>query len=80
MPPIHPLDYIALITDNSTQLELSRTIEDLSSTLALVEHGLADMLDSFSHSTIEEEQEDGFFEMQNSLDDGYRPFLVASSG
>lgn len=59
MPSIPPFDYIALITENSTQLELIRTIEDLSHTFAIVEQGLLEILEPLSNDIIEEEQEDG---------------------
>ncbi|KAJ7733783.1 STE/STE20/YSK protein kinase [Mycena maculata] len=56
-PPIRPLDYTALITSESTHLELARTIDDLSQWLSIVETGLGNMLDMTYASTIEEEQE-----------------------
>ncbi|KAJ7502722.1 Pkinase-domain-containing protein [Mycena galericulata] len=56
-PTIRPLDYTALITSESTHLELARTIDDLSQWLSIVETGLGNMLDMTYASTIEEEQE-----------------------
>ncbi|KAJ6586809.1 Pkinase-domain-containing protein [Mycena vulgaris] len=56
-PPVRPLDYTALITSESTHMELARTIDDLSQWLSIVETGLGNMLDMSYASTIEEEQE-----------------------
>ncbi|KAJ7497186.1 Pkinase-domain-containing protein [Mycena latifolia] len=56
-PPVRPLDYTALITNESTHTELARTIDDLSQWLSIVETGLGNMLDMSYASTIEEEQE-----------------------
>jgi hypothetical protein len=58
---VRPLDYAALMSTESTQLELARIVDDLSRTLAMVEGGLASMLletTSGAHETIHEEQED----------------------
>lgn len=56
-PVIRPLDYTALITNESTHTELARTIDDLSQWLSIVESGLGNMLEMTYASTIAEEQE-----------------------
>ncbi|KAF8070235.1 Pkinase-domain-containing protein [Lyophyllum atratum] len=56
-PPIRPLDYSKLITDENTFSELARTIDDLTHWLTAVEVGLTGMLDKVYTNTIEEEQE-----------------------
>ncbi|KAJ7346514.1 STE/STE20/YSK protein kinase [Mycena albidolilacea] len=56
-PAIRPLDYTALITNESTHTELARTIDDLSQWLSIVESGLGNMLEMTYASTIAEEQE-----------------------
>lgn len=58
-PAVRPLDYTTLITTESTQAELARTIDDLSQWLSVVEIGLSSMLDMTYANTIEEEQEEG---------------------
>jgi protein-serine/threonine kinase len=56
-PQIRPLDYLSLITHESTHAELARTIEDLTKWLSVVEIGLSGMLETTHTDTIEEEQE-----------------------
>ncbi|KAG5635217.1 hypothetical protein H0H81_012021 [Sphagnurus paluster] len=56
-PPIRPLDYSRLITEDNTYSELARTIDDLTQWLTVVEAGLNGMLDKVYADTIEEEQE-----------------------
>ncbi|KAJ7262278.1 kinase-like domain-containing protein [Mycena haematopus] len=56
-PALRPLDYTALITNESTHTELARTIDDLSQWLSIVETGLGNMLEMTYASTIAEEQE-----------------------
>lgn len=56
-PQIRPLDYLSLITHESTHAELARTIEDLTQWLSLVEVGLSGMLETTHNNTIEEEKE-----------------------
>ncbi|KAJ3857882.1 Pkinase-domain-containing protein [Lentinula lateritia] len=58
MPVLRPLDYSSLVTIESTQTELARTIDDLSKCLSVVEIGFTSMLDTVYADTIEEEQED----------------------
>ncbi|KAF5385865.1 hypothetical protein D9615_002457 [Tricholomella constricta] len=56
-PPVRPLNYSKLITDENTYSELARTIDDLTQWLTVVEVGLSGMLDKVYTDTIEEEQE-----------------------
>lgn len=56
-PQIRPLDYLSLITHESTHAELARTIEDLTQWLSLVEIGLGGILETTHTNTIEEEKE-----------------------
>lgn len=58
MPVLRPLDYSSLVSIESTQTELARTIDDLSKCLSVVEIGFTSMLDTVYADTIEEEQED----------------------
>ncbi|KAJ4488418.1 hypothetical protein J3R30DRAFT_932575 [Lentinula aciculospora] len=58
MPVLRPLDYSTLASVESTQIELARTIDDLSKCLTVVETGLTSMLDTVYADTIEEEQEE----------------------
>ncbi|KAJ3737313.1 Pkinase-domain-containing protein [Lentinula guzmanii] len=58
IPILRPLDYSTLVSVESTQAELARTINDLSKCLSVVEMGLSSMLDTVYADTIEEEQEE----------------------
>jgi hypothetical protein len=55
-PPVTPLDYISLITDNSASSELEKKLEDLSQWLTIVELGLTNILDTSYSDVIEEEE------------------------
>lgn len=58
MPVLRPLDYSTLSTVESTHAELTRTIDDLTKCLSVVETGLTSMLDTVYADAIEEEQEE----------------------
>lgn len=58
-PPIRPLDFSAFVTSSEeTHVELARTVDDLSKWLAVVEGGLAALLERTAGAgVIEEEME-----------------------
>ncbi|KAJ3976395.1 Pkinase-domain-containing protein [Lentinula raphanica] len=58
VPILRPLDYSTLVSVESTQAELARTIDDLAKCLSIVETGLTSMLDTVYANAIEEEQEE----------------------
>ncbi|KIK63670.1 hypothetical protein GYMLUDRAFT_105998, partial [Collybiopsis luxurians FD-317 M1] len=58
LPVLRPLDFSVLGSEESTQIELARTIDDLSKCLSVVETGLTSMLEAVYTNTIEEEQEE----------------------
>lgn len=57
-PVLRPLDYSDLMgSDENTHAELSKTVDDLTRWLSVVELGLTGMLDPLGTDTIEEEEE-----------------------
>jgi hypothetical protein len=71
-----PLDYAALTSREATHTELTKTIDDLTRSLAAVESGLSLMLDTLHAETIEEEQEDGYLE---SISQSHSPSALEAS-
>ncbi|EGO25478.1 hypothetical protein SERLADRAFT_387511 [Serpula lacrymans var. lacrymans S7.9] len=57
-PPVHPLDYRALIHSPDSTLErLAQTVDDLTQWLSVVEVGFTAMLEKSKEESIAEEQE-----------------------
>jgi len=58
-PPVNPLDLCSLVESHeATRAHLSRTVDDLSKWLSLIETGFNRMLDKTVEDSIEEEQEE----------------------
>ncbi|KAF9072957.1 hypothetical protein BDP27DRAFT_1319707 [Rhodocollybia butyracea] len=78
LPVLKPLDYSTLVSIESTQAELARTIDDLSKCLSVVETGLTSMLDTVYANTIEEEQEEPVI-TDSEAEDSYFPSMSNKS-
>ncbi|KAF9227433.1 hypothetical protein BS17DRAFT_695950 [Gyrodon lividus] len=58
-PPIHPLDFVALMeSQEATNSHLARTVDDLTRWLSVVEVGFTNMLQQPGGDAIAEEQEE----------------------